>query len=145
MRDFIYEQAARRVIFGVGSLSKLPEEIRRLGKRALILSTPEQRKDAENVSAQLGDLSVGVFTKAVIYDPTLTITLPARIAGPSGMNAIAHCVEALYAPDGNPIISLMAAEGIRALARALPTVVREQTNLDARSDALYGAWLAGIS
>ncbi len=86
-----------------------------------------------------------VLPKTVIYDPTLTLTLPARIAGPSGMNAIAHCVEALYAPDGNPIISLMAVEGIRALARSLPVVVCEATNIDARADALYGAWLAGIS
>jgi len=85
-----------------------------------------------------------VLPKTVIYDPVLTLTLPARIAGPSGMNAIAHCVEGLYAPDGNPIISMFAAEGIRALARSLPTVVREPKNLEARSDALYGAWLAGV-
>jgi len=59
------------------------------------------------------------------------------------MNAIAHCVEALYAEDANPIISLLAAEGIRALARSLPIVVEEPQHLDARADALYGAWLAG--
>ena len=61
------------------------------------------------------------------------------------MNALAHCVEALYAPDGNPIISLMATEAIRALARALPAVVGDPANVLARADALYGAWLAGIS
>jgi maleylacetate reductase len=81
--------------------------------------------------------------KTVIYDPTLTLTLPARIAGPSGMNAMAHCVEALYAQDANPVISLLAAEGIRALARSLPAVVGEPNNLEARADALYGAWLGG--
>ena len=85
----------------------------------------------------------GVLPKTVIYDPALTLTLPPRIAGPSGMNAIAHCVEGLYAPDANPIISLFAAEGIRALGRSLPVVVREPGNIEARSDALYGAWLAG--
>jgi maleylacetate reductase len=84
-----------------------------------------------------------VLPKTVLYDPALTVTLPAKIAGPSGMNAIAHCVEALYAQDGNPVISLMAADGIRALARSLPVVVKEPANLDARADALYGAWLAG--
>jgi maleylacetate reductase len=81
--------------------------------------------------------------QVVIYDPALTIDLPARISGPSGMNALAHCVEALYAQDANPITSLMAAEGIRAFAGALPVVVKEPGNLDARSEALYAAWLAG--
>ena len=61
------------------------------------------------------------------------------------MNAIAHCVEALYAHDGNPIISLMAEEGIRALAKALPVIVKETKNLEARENALYGAWLAGTT
>jgi alcohol dehydrogenase class IV len=61
------------------------------------------------------------------------------------MNGIAHCVEALYAQDANPVTSLMAEEGIRALAQSLPTVVREPQNLDARGEALYGAWLAGAS
>jgi alcohol dehydrogenase class IV len=85
-----------------------------------------------------------VLPRTVIYDPELTLSLPAAISGPSGMNALAHCVEGLYAHDGNPITALMAAEGIRALARALPVVVRDGHNLEARSDALYGAWLAGI-
>jgi maleylacetate reductase len=84
-----------------------------------------------------------VLPQVVIYDPALTVDLPARISGPSGMNALAHCVEALYAQDANPITSLMAAEGIRAFAGALPMVVKEPGNLDARSEALYAAWLAG--
>jgi len=84
-----------------------------------------------------------VLPKTVIYDPELTLTLPPAIAGPSGMNAIAHCVEGLYATDGNPIVSLFAAEGIRALARSLPRVVEAPGDIDARADALYGAWLAG--
>src|SRR5205823_9180584 len=86
-----------------------------------------------------------VLPKTVIYDPSLTLDLPPAISAASGMNAIAHCVEALYAHDGNPIISLMAEEGIRALAKALPVVVREPKNIEARSDALYGAWLAGTT
>ena len=84
-----------------------------------------------------------VLPKTVIYDPLLTMSLPAKIAGPSGMNAIAHCVEALYAEDANPITSLMAEEGIRALARSLPIVVSDPDDLEARAEALYGAWLAG--
>jgi maleylacetate reductase len=84
-----------------------------------------------------------VLPKTVIYDPALTLTLPPKIAGPSGMNAIAHCVEGLYAVDGNPIISMFAAEGIRTLARSLPKVVESPGDIEARTDALYGAWLAG--
>ena len=61
----------------------------------------------------------------------------------SGLNAIAHAAEGLYADDGNPIVALMAEEGIRALAAALPRLHTEPKNLDARSDALYGAWLSG--
>jgi alcohol dehydrogenase class IV len=86
-----------------------------------------------------------VLPKTVIYDPALTTTLPPAVTGPSGMNALAHCVEALYAKEENPITSLMAEEGIRALARGIPASVREPENLAARSDALYGAYLAGAA
>jgi len=86
-----------------------------------------------------------VLPRTVIYDPLLTLGLPAKISGPSGMNAIAHCVEALYAENANPVTSLMAEEGIRALAHSLPRIAADLGDLDARGDALYGAWLAGIS
>jgi alcohol dehydrogenase class IV len=86
-----------------------------------------------------------VMPKAVIYDPELTLDLPARVSATSGMNAIAHCVEALYAHDGNPIISMLAEEGITSLAASLPQVVKQPRNLAARSEALYGAWLAGAT
>jgi maleylacetate reductase len=86
-----------------------------------------------------------VLPKTVLYDPYLTITMPAMLSATSGMNSIAHCVEALYAQEANPIISMMAEEGIRAFARGLPVVVKEPGNLAARSDALYAAWLGGIS
>jgi alcohol dehydrogenase class IV len=227
MKPFVYNGQPARVVFGVGALDQLGEEIERLGaRRALVLSTPEQRTSAEAIAARLGTRAAGVYDKAVmhvpietaeaaravakqldadccvavgggstiglgkaialtsalpilaipttfagsemtpiygitaqgqkktgrdarvlpktvLYDPTLLRTLPAKIAGPSGMNAVAHCVEALYAQDANPIVSLMAEEGIRTLAQSLPTVVREPDNLDAKGDALYGAWLAG--
>ena len=65
-----------------------------------------------------------VLPKAVIYDPELTLSLPPALSASSGMNAIAHSVEALYAQDANPVISLMAEEGIRALAKALPSIVK---------------------
>ncbi len=84
-----------------------------------------------------------VLPRTVLYDPALTLTLPAALSVTSGLNAIAHAAEGLYAHDGNPILCLMAEEGIRALARALPVLHRDPSDLQARSDALYGAWLCG--
>lgn len=86
-----------------------------------------------------------VLPRTVIYDPELTVTMPPELSATSAMNAIAHCVEALYAEDANPIISLMAEDGIRALAAALPRVMKRPDDLEARGEALYGAWLAGAS
>ena len=86
-----------------------------------------------------------MLADTVIYDPVLTLDLPAEVSGPSGMNAMAHCVEALYGPNRSPVSSLMALQGIGALARALPVVVAEPHNIAARGDALYGAWISGLS
>jgi maleylacetate reductase len=86
-----------------------------------------------------------VLPKVVVYDPALTVGLPPEVTGPSGFNALAHCVEALYAPGTSPVIALLAEEGIRALGRSLPPAVGEPENLDARSDVLYGAYLAGAA
>ena len=229
MLSFVYQSAPSRVIFGVGCLDKLPEEIQRLGAaKALVLSTPEQRQSGMEMMARLGGRAAGLFDRAVmhvpietaqaareeaqrlgadccvavgggsttglakaialvstlpilavpttyagsemtpiwgiteggrkttgrdirvlpktvLYDPCLTVTMPAMLSATSGMNSIAHCVEALYAEEANPIISLMAEEGIRAFARSLPVVVKEPGNLEARSEALYAAWLGGIA
>lgn len=84
-----------------------------------------------------------VLPKTVVYDPELTVSLPVDISAASGMNALAHLVEALYAPGISPISFMQAEEGVRALASALPRVVADPADLDARGDALYGAWLAG--
>jgi maleylacetate reductase len=229
MKAFSYNALPGRVVFGVGALEKLAEEIERLGaKRALVLSTPQQRAQAEDIAQRLGARAAGVYDQAVmhtpiesvraarllaksldadcavaigggstvglgkgialesalpilaipttyagsemtpilgitengikktqrelrmlpkvvIYDPNLTLSLPVGFSATSAMNAIAHCVEALYAQDANPVISLMAEEGIRALAQGLPLVVKRPNDLEARSQLLYGAWLAGAS
>jgi alcohol dehydrogenase class IV len=227
MNAFTFQANPSRVVFGVGALQQLATEIERLGaRRALVLSTPEQRESAERVAAMLGDRAVGIFARAVmhvpiemarqardeagrleadcavaigggsttglgkaialesglpivaipttyagsemtpiygitesgvkkigrdprvlprtvIYDPQLTLTLPLGMTVTSALNAIAHAAEALYAPDGNPVISLMAEEGIRASAAALPKLGLNAWDIEARSDALYGAWLCG--
>ena len=89
--------------------------------------------------------SVDVLPKVVVYDPELTISLPPFITGPSAMNAMAHCVEAFYAPGANPITSLLAEEGIRALARGVPVAVTSPEDLEGRSKILYGTYLAGAA
>lgn len=84
-----------------------------------------------------------VLPKTVLYDPALTLGLPVEMSLTSGINAIAHAAEGLYARDGNPIMSTLAEEGIRALGAGLPAIVRSADDRDARSQALYGAWLCG--
>jgi len=84
-----------------------------------------------------------VLPRTVIYDPELTLSLPVRMSVTSGINALAHAAEGLYAVDSNPIMDLMAKEGIAAMGRALPAIKKEATDIAARSDALYGAWLCG--
>jgi alcohol dehydrogenase class IV len=229
MLSFAYQALPARVIFGAGSLDRLPDEIRLLGaSRAVVLATRGQRDQAQAVATRIGARAAGVFAQAtmhvpiataqaareeakrvsadccvavgggsttglakaialvselpivavpttyagsemtpiwglteggvkrtgrdprvlpktVIYDPQLTVSLPPLLSASSGINAVAHCVEALYAEDANPVISLMAEEGIRALAISLPAVVKNPHEIEARSQALYGAWLAGAS
>jgi alcohol dehydrogenase class IV len=86
---------------------------------------------------------IRVLPRTVIYDPELTLSLPIGLSVTSGMNAIAHAAEGLYAQDSNPVMDLMAEEGIRALATAIPVLRDHPSDIDARSNALYGAWLCG--
>ncbi|MBT2324861.1 maleylacetate reductase [Variovorax paradoxus] len=84
-----------------------------------------------------------VLPRVVVYDPKLTLSLPMGLTVTSAINAIAHAAEGLYAHDGNPVIALMAEEGIRACAAALRALQENPRDLAARSSALYGAWLCG--
>jgi maleylacetate reductase len=227
--SFLYAPLPARVIFGVGSLERLPDEVRAMGAtRALVICTPEQRELAAKVAGYLGANCAGIFPKAVmhvpmevarearacaaalgadcivaagggstiglgkaialesdlpilaipttyagsemtkiygitehndkktgqdrrvlprtvLYDPMLTLSLPVAVSSMSGINAIAHCVEALYAENGNPVISLIAEEGIRSLAEGLPTVAERPFDIEGRTLCLQGAWLSGMS
>jgi maleylacetate reductase len=84
-----------------------------------------------------------VLPKAVVYDVDLTLGMPVRLSVTSGVNAMAHAVEALYSPQANPIIDQIALESLRRMASALPRIAEQPADADARSDALVGAWLAG--
>ncbi|MBI5320565.1 maleylacetate reductase [Bradyrhizobium sp.] len=217
-----------RVVFGVGTVCKVPDELSRLGiSRALVLATPRQQAELGDIAALTGTRMAGVFggavvhtplavteramqavrelkpdgivaigagaatglskaialrtdlpqlilptsyagsemtpvlgetsdgvkttqssprilPEAVIYDVNLTLSMPPRFSVLSGFNAMAHAIEALYARDSNPVISLLAQEAIARLAAALPEVSARPKDVGARSDALYGAWLSGI-
>ncbi|UWM78145.1 maleylacetate reductase (plasmid) [Rhizobium sp. WSM4643] len=85
----------------------------------------------------------GILPEVVIYDPELTLGLPVNMSVSSGLNAMAHAVEGLYARDRNPISSMMAVEGLRALKQALPQIVNAPGDIESRSEALYGSWLCG--
>jgi alcohol dehydrogenase class IV len=229
MRSFTFDALPGRVVFGVGSVNRLPEEIDRLGaKGVLLVADPTIGSVARRLADGLGKRLAGEFSdvrqhvpaeaaeqawaaaeaagadcvvtvgggsttgfgkaialkmdiptvaipttyagsemtpiygitsdgvkrtgrdprvlpKTVIYDPELTTSLPPSVTGPSGINALAHCVEALYARNANPITSLMAEEGIRALAAGIPRSVQDPGDLEARGEALYGAYLAGAA
>ncbi len=227
MHSFEHDTGAGRTVFGTGTLSRVGDELLRMGGRhALVLSTPGQRGLAEQVAGVLGSAAAGVFDGAaphtpvdvthtalaragelgadsvvsvgggsttglgkalaartgmphlvvpttyagsevtsllgetangekvtrtgpqilprvVVYDVSLTTTLPWLVTVTSAVNAMAHTVEALYAPDRTADTDALAVDGLRALAGGLRSLRRDPDDLDARADLLYGAWLAG--
>lgn len=84
-----------------------------------------------------------VLPRVIVYDPALVASLPVPLTLASGLNAMAHAAEALYARDRNPLSSVLAAEALAAMVGALPRVVADPANLTARGETLYGAWLCG--
>jgi len=227
-QSFTYQVNPMRVVFGVGTIASLPDELARLGvKRALVLASRRQQAELGDLAALTGGRLAGRFDgavvhtpvavteramgavselkpdgvvaigagaatglskaialrtdlpqlilptsyagsemtpvlgetvdgvkttqsspkilpEAVIYDVNLTVSMPAKFSAISGLNAVAHAAEALYARDGNPITALMAEEAIVKLAASLPMIMASPRDLAARSDALYGAWLCGV-
>ncbi|MFC6063196.1 maleylacetate reductase and hydroxyquinol 1,2-dioxygenase domain-containing protein [Streptomyces ochraceiscleroticus] len=227
MRAFTYSSQPARVVFGAGTLSRLPEEVARLGAtRALILTTPGRTDLARRTREILGAAAAGEFAGAamhtpvdvteravavarelaadclvavgggsttglakavsvrtglpqlvvpttyagseatpvlgetesgtkttrsapeirpgtVLYDVDLTLGLPVPVSVTSGINAMAHAVEALYAPETDPVTDQLALQSIELLAGALPRIVADPADREARADALEAAWLAG--
>ncbi len=86
-----------------------------------------------------------VLPQTVIYDAELTLSLPVGLSVASGLNALAHCVDALWAPRADPINAALATEGIRALNAGLAQVVDDPTGLPGRELALYGAYLSAVA
>lgn len=84
-----------------------------------------------------------VLPEVIVYDVDLTFSLPVGVSMTSGLNAIAHAAEAFYATDGNPMISVIAEQGIAALLDGLPRIKVRPDDAEGRASALYGAWLCG--
>lgn len=104
------------------------------------------------MTSVLGETADGVKTTmrdprilphTVVYDVDLTLGLPVSISIASGMNAMAHAIEALYSRDPDPVVLLMAEEAIRSIAIGLPAIAHDPDSHNARADVLYGAWLCG--
>ena len=90
-------------------------------------------------------LDPGILPRVVLYDPEVTVDLPPSLTASTGINALAHCVEAVYSTSGNALVTLVALDGAGRIARALPRCVEDGTDLDARSTMLVAAFLAGFS
>jgi len=86
-----------------------------------------------------------VLPRAIVYDASLMLSLPVEMSVASGLNALAHCVDSLWAPNADPINAALAAEGARALNLGLPEVAKDPTGLSGREHALYGAYLAAVA
>lgn len=138
------------VAVGGGSSTGLAKAVaRRLGLPILAVPTTYAGSEMTSIwgltenARKVTGRDPAVLPRTVVYDPELTLSLPAGPSAASGMNALAHLVEGLYAPGVSPVLALQAAEGVRALAASLPRVVAAPGDLQARAEALYGAWLAG--
>ena len=86
-----------------------------------------------------------VAPKTIIYDAELTISLTRATTAASGLNAVAHCVDALWAPGRSPLTEIMAERAMAMLGRSLPDAVADGHDMAARERALTGSWLAGAT
>ncbi|MEE4014819.1 maleylacetate reductase [Roseibium sp. FZY0029] len=148
----VYEQSNADcvVALGGGSTTGLGKALAaRTGAAQVVIPTTYAGSE---VTPILGETKDGLKTtrrgpeilpETVIYDPELTDTLPQVLSITSGLNAMAHAAEGVYAQDGSPIFTLMAVEGLRALRDALPAIAAKPSDRDGRDLALYGAWLCG--
>jgi maleylacetate reductase len=225
--DFQHDQAGVRVVFGAGSLSRLPEELDRLGVlSAAIVHSNSQAGRAAALERRLGPRAAGtidgarqhvplelaesaresvralhadvlialgggsaigvakavalteelpivavpttysgsemtsiygvssngrkrtgldenVRPRTVIYDSDLSRELPLAVTAASALNALAHCVDSIWAPGATPITTALAEQGARYLCEGLVAVLERPADREARDALLLGASLAG--
>ncbi|HHW2312380.1 MULTISPECIES: maleylacetate reductase [Pseudomonadaceae] len=152
-QDYLHTRHADSVVaFGGGSTIGLAKALAlRAGGSLPIIAVPTTYAGSEMTSIygitenslKTTGRDINVLPATVLYDPDLTLELPLNISLFSGVNAIAHAAEALYAEDRSPISDLMAGEGIRALVQGMPKLHLNPRNPVARGECLYGAWLCG--
>src|SRR5882757_964054 len=85
-----------------------------------------------------------VLPRVIVYDPDLTLALPAAVSASSAMNAMAHCVEGLWVPDRTPYLEALATDAARRFGAYLPRVIADGNDREARGECLIAAWLAGV-
>ena len=135
MRAFVYDQPSIRVIFGLGALDRLAEEVQRIGsRRALVLATPGQRTGAEEAARRLGSLSAGVYAEAVMHVPIEMACAAQALA----MRLKADCCVAV---GGGSTIGLGKAI---ALESALPIVAVPATYAGSEMTPIYGLTEGGL-
>ncbi len=149
---FAASKATAVVSLGGGSTTGLGKAVAtRTGADQIVIPTTYAGSEMTDI---LGETAQGKKTtrrdpsirpEVVIYDVDLTLTLPVAMTMTSGMNALAHAMEAFYAADRNPIIELMCRDALRAFKSGLPVLARDPANLAARGEALYGAWLCSTA
>jgi alcohol dehydrogenase class IV len=139
------------VTIGGGSATGLGKAVAvRTGLPLLTVPTTYAGSEATTTYGITGDQKATArdpraLPRVVVYDPALTTGMPRRLTASSGLNALAHCVEALYGPRANPVADGLAQQAIRTLAAALPVAAGAPDDLAARGQALVGAYLAGLS
>ncbi len=140
------------VCVGGGSTTGLAKAIAMTTKLPIIaVPTTYAGSEATNVwglteaSRKTTGVDDKVLPVTVLYDAELTLSLPVELSVASGLNALAHCVDSMWAPRADPINQALSAEGIRALASGLPLITADSQNSAGREQALYGAYLAAVA
>jgi alcohol dehydrogenase len=86
-----------------------------------------------------------IVPRVALYDPLLTLDLPQEMTASTGINSLAHCIEALYSVTRNPVSSAIALGGISSITSALPRCYENGSDLQARTQMLAGAMMAGMA
>ena len=154
MTRFSYDTAAQKVILSAGQ----PFKSASAGLAMPTIAIPTTyagsemtplfgvtRQESEATKRKITKRDVRITPKVALYDPLLTLDLPPQLTASSGVNALAHCIEAVYSMTRNPLSTASALRGIKLISRALPVCVDDGLNLTARSELLEGAHLAGLA
>ncbi len=135
------------VSLGGGSTTGLGKAIAtRTGADQVVIPTTYAGSEMTDILGETADgqkttrRDPSIRPETVIYDVDLTLSLPYALTVTSALNAIAHAMEAFYAPDRNPVIELMCRDAMRVFSGVLPVLQRRPQDPDARAEALYAAW-----